>query len=134
MTAAAYDIQLEQGETFNPVWTWSWPGGGLFNFTGYTAHLQIRSTYYAGATLVDLHSNTGGIVLGGAGGTLQPVITAAASAALLSGQVPLSQILNGRSVYKLGAYDLKITDPSGGVSTLMGGNVWIAPQVTIGGA
>jgi hypothetical protein len=134
VAAAAYDIQLEQGETFSPVWTWNWPGAGPFNFTGYSAHMQIRSTFYAGATLVDLHSNTGGIILGGVLGTMQPIITASASAALLSGQVPLSQILNGRSVYQLGVYDVKITDPSGSVLTLMGGNVWIAPQVTVGGA
>lgn len=134
MAAAAYDIQLEQGETFNPVWTWNWPGGGLFNFTGYTAHMQIRSTYYASTTLVDLHSNTGGIILGGTAGTMQPILSASASAALISGPVALSQVLNGRSVYLLGAYDLKITDSGGNVTTLMGGNVWIAPQVTVGGA
>ena len=134
MAAAPYDIQLEQGETFNPVWTWSWPGAGLFNFTGYSAHMQIRSTYYAASAMVDLHSNTGGIVLGGAAGTMQPNLTAAASSALVSGPVALTKVINGRSVYLLGAYDIKITDPSGVVSTLMGGNVWIAPQVTVGGS
>jgi hypothetical protein len=134
MAAAPYDIQLEQGETFNPVWTWNWPGAGLFNFTGYSAHMQIRSTYYASTVLVDLHSSSGGIILGGAAGTTQPIITAAASAALISGPVALSQVLNGRSVYLLGAYDLKITDSGGNVSVLMGGNVWIAPQVTVGGS
>ena len=134
MTAAAYDIQLEQGETWNPVLALAWPGGGAFDLTGYQAHMQIRSTYYAGSTLLDLHSNTGGIVLGGAAGTLQPVMSAAQSAALTSGQVPLSQILNGRAVNKLGTYDIKLTDPSGNVSTIMGGTVWIAPQVTVGGS
>lgn len=133
MSAAPYDIQLEQGETWEPVWTWSWPGGQLFNFAGYSAHMQIRSTYYAGATLVDLHSNAGGIILGGAAGTLQPKMSAAQSAALTSGPIPLSRVMNGRQVALLGTYDIKITDPSGNVSTLMGGNVWIAPQVTVGG-
>jgi hypothetical protein len=133
MTAAAYDLQLEQGETWNPVLTLSWPGGGLFNLTGYSAHFQIRSTYYATAPLVDLHSDQGTIGLGGTGGTVALYVSAALSATLLSGPVPLSQVLNGRSVYKLGAYDLKLTDPSGNVSTIMGGNVWIAPQVTVGG-
>jgi hypothetical protein len=134
LAAAAYDIQLEQGETWQPVWTWGWPGSGPFNFTGYSAHMQVRSTYYAGATLLDLHSNTGGIVLGGVAGTMQPVMSAAQSAALTSGPIPLSRTMNGRKVALLGTYDIKITDPSGVVSTLMGGNVWIAPQVTVGGA
>lgn len=134
MTAAAYDIQLEQGETWSPVLALTWPGGGVFPLTGYSAHMQIRSTFYATATLLDLHSNTGGIVINGAAGTLQPVMTAAQSAALLSGQVPLSQILNGRAVYKLGTYDIKLTDAGGDVSVLMGGTVWIAPQVTVGGS
>lgn len=133
MTAAAYDIQLEQGETWKPTWTWTWPGGQPFNFAGYSAHMQIRSTYYAGAALVDLHSDAGGIVLGGTSGTMQAIISAAASSALMSGPVPLSRVINGRQVYLLGTYDIKITDPDGNVSTLMGGNVWIAPQVTVGG-
>jgi hypothetical protein len=135
VTAAAYDIQLEQGETWTPVWTLNWPGNGTaFNLTGYTAHMQIRSSYSAGTTLLDLHSNTGGIVLGGVAGTLQPMITAALSAGLLSGPVPVSRILNGRGVYQLGVYDVKITDPSGDVSVIIGGTVWITPQVTVGGA
>ncbi len=133
MTAAAYDLQLEQGESWSPVWTLTWPGGGIYSLVGYSAHMQFRSTFYAGATLLDLHSNTGGLILGGAAGTIQPVVTAAQSAALLSGQVPLSNIVNGRSVYKLGTYDLKITDGAGNVYTIMGGTVWIAPQVTVGG-
>ena len=65
---------------------------------------------------------------------MEIVMTAAQSAALLSGQVPVTRVLNGRSVYLLGTYDVKITDPSGNVSTLIGGNVWIAPQVTVGGS
>jgi hypothetical protein len=134
VTAAAYDIQLEQGETWNPVWTLTVAGGVPLNLTGYQAHLQIRSTYYSTAVLVDLHSSTGGLKLGGAAGTVQPYLPATTSAALLSGQVPLSQTLNGRAVYKLGAYDLKLTDQSGNVTTIMGGNAWIAPQVTVGGA
>lgn len=134
MTAAAYDIQLEQGEDWSPVWTLTLANGATFNLTGYSAHLQIRSTFYAVTTLADLHSSSGGLILGGAAGTIQPVLTAAASAALSSGQVALPVILNGRSVFKLGAYDLKITDPSGKVSTIMGGNVWLAPQVTVGGS
>lgn len=135
MTAAAYDIQLEQGETWTPVWTLNWPGSStVFNLTGYTAHMQIRSSYAAGTPLLDLHSSTGGIVLGGTAGTLQPIITAALSAGLLSGPAPVSRVLNGRGVYQLGVYDVKITDPVGDVSVIIGGTVWITPQVTVGGA
>ncbi len=134
MTAAAYDLQIEQGETYTPVWTLSWPGGaGPFDLAGYSAHMQIRSTFYATSTLLDLHSNTGGIVLGGAAGTLQPVMTSAQTAALSSGPVPISRTINGRGSTLLGAYDLKLTDPSGNVSVIMGGNVWLVPQVTVGG-
>lgn len=133
MTAAAYDIQLEQGEDWSPVWSLNLSGGGAFNLTGYSAHLQIRTTFYATTTLVDLHSSSGGILLGGAAGTVQPVLTAAASAALTSGQVALPNLLNGRPVFKLGTYDLKLTDASGKVSTVMGGNVWMTPQTTVGG-
>jgi hypothetical protein len=133
MTAAAYDIQLEQGEDWKPVWSLL-SGGQPYNLTGFSAHMQIRSTFYAGTALVDLHSNTGGIVLGGTAGTVQPILTAAASAALSSGQVALPYVLNGRAVFKLGTYDLKITDGGGQVTTLVGGNVWMSPQVTVGGS
>lgn len=134
MTAAVFDIQLEQGETWDPVWTMTWPGAGPFNLTGYQAHMQFRSTYYASAILANFDSNAGTLVLGGVNGTLQPILPAATSATLISGQVPLTQVLNGRSVTQLGVYDLKLTDPSGNVTTIMAGNVWMAPQATVGGA
>ena len=134
MTAAAYDIQLEQGEDWSPVWTMTWSNGAPFNLTGYSAHLQIRTTFYAATPLLDLHSSNGGLILGGSAGTVQPVMSAAQSAALSSGQVALPLILNGRQVFKLGVYDLKVTDTGGKVSTLMGGNVYLAPQVTVGGS
>lgn len=133
MTAAAYDIQLEQGETWDPVWTLSLSPGTAFNLTGYTAHMQVRSTPSAPTALLDLHSNAGGIVLGGAAGTMQPIVSATQSAALLSGPVAASQVLNGRPVYQLGVFDVKIEDASGNVSVIIGGNVWITPQVTAGG-
>lgn len=132
MTAAAFDIQLEQGEDWQPVW--SLLSGGLpFNLTGYSAHLQMRQTFYAASAFVDLHSNTGGILLGGTLGTVQPILPSSVSATLSSGQVALPYVLNGRSVFKLGTYDLKLTDTGGKVSTVMGGNVWMAPMVTVGG-
>jgi hypothetical protein len=133
VTAAAYDIQLEQGETWNPVWTLTVAGGLPMNLVGYSAHLQVRTAYYSTAVLVDLHSNTGGLILGGAGGTVQPNLPASVSAGLLAGQVALSQTIKGRQVYKLGVYDLKLTDPGGAITTVMGGNVWIAPAITVGG-
>jgi hypothetical protein len=133
MTAAAYDLQLEQGETWNPTLALTWPGGGAFNLTGYQAHLQIRSSYSASSVLADFDTHVGGIVLYGATGQIGIYMSPNQSAQLLSGPVPLSQVINGRPVYKLGVYDLKLTDPSGNVSTIMGGNVWIAPQATVGG-
>jgi hypothetical protein len=134
VTAAAYDLQIEQGETWEPVWSLTWSGTqSAFNLTGYSAHLSIRSTYSAATPILDLHSDTGGILLGGTAGTIQPLITSALSASLLSGPVPTTRMLNERPVYLLGVYDLKIIDPSGNVSVVMGGNVWITPQVTIGG-
>lgn len=135
MTAAVYDIQIEQGETFAPVWEMLWPGTlQPFNFSGYSAHMQIRSSYYATGILADLHSNQGTIILGGVAGTLQPVLSASATAALSSGPVPISRTINGRPSYQLGQYDIKITDPNGNVSVIMGGNVWLVPQVTVGGS
>lgn len=134
MTAAAYDIQLEQGEDWQPTWQLNYSNGAPLNLAGYSAHMQFRSTFYALSVLANFESSAGTLVMGGALGTIQPILTAAASAALNSGQIALPIILNGRPVFKLGTYDLKITDPSGLVHTLMGGNVWMAPQVTVGGS
>jgi hypothetical protein len=133
VTAAAYDIQLEQGETWQPVWSLTL-GGAPFPLTNWQAHLQMRSIYYSPTPLVDLHSSSGGIILGGAAGTVQPILAASASAELISGPVVISRMMNKRPVAQLGSYDLKLTDPSGNVYTFMGGNVWITPQTTVGGS
>ena len=135
MSAAAYDIVLEQGEDWAPIWTLNYSGtGSPIDLTGFSAHLQMRSTFYATSILAEFKSSNGSIVLGGAAGTVQPIMSAAQSTALSSGQVALTNTINGRQVFKLGTYDLKITDAGGKVSTVMGGNVWMAPQVTVGGS
>ena len=52
------------------------------DLTGYTARMQIRETKDASATIVSLTSAGGGISLGGAAGTVTPIISAADTALL----------------------------------------------------
>lgn len=107
------DLVIQQGATFNPVWTWKIDGTAV-NLTGYTARLTVRDTY-GGTALVTLTSGAGTIVLGGAAGTIQPVMSATVTGAL--------------SAPATGVYDLELVSGSV-VRRLLEGRVSVTPEVT----
>lgn len=134
MSGAAYDLKIEQGDDWSPIWTLRYRGSQTpFNLTGYTAKMQIRSTYYASAKLVDLVSPAG-IILGGVLGTVQPVISDTQTMSLIPSGAPspspVWQKINGRAYTQIGVYDLKITSAGGVTMTVAGGRVLISPDVT----
>lgn len=114
MTAGIYDIVIEKGATWNPVITWKDSAGAAINLTGYSARLQIREKVTSSSALVSLTSSSG-ITLGGAAGTITPLISSTDTAALS---------------FTTGVYDLELISGSGVVYRVLQGKVTVSPEVT----
>lgn len=114
MTAGIYDIVIEKGATWNPVFTWKDSAGTAVNLTGYSARLQIREKVTSSSALVSLTSASG-ITLGGTAGTISPLISASDTAALS---------------FTTGVYDLELVSGGGIVYRLLQGKVTVSPEVT----
>jgi hypothetical protein len=112
----AWDLNLNQGADYATVFTWTSGSTGLLvDLTGWSAHLQIRDGW-TGPVILDLSSTSGGIILGGAAGTITVAITNVQTAALNFGTA---------------GWDLKMTNPSGQITRLLQGLVFLAPEVTV---
>ena len=119
--ASKLNMTIEQGATFNPVFTYydnSVIPAVVIDVTGFTARLQIRSTLETVTTLLDLTTENAGIILGGVAGTIQLVILPAATTAM----VPTD--------YEEAVYDLEIISGSGIVTRIMKGAIILSTEVT----
>lgn len=114
MPAGIYDTVLEQGATFTRQLTWKDSAGGPVNLTGYTAKMQLRPSASSSVVLLEL-TETSGITLGGAAGTIIIKITDEQTDTLAPGKVK---------------YDLKLTSPAGDDTRLLEGSLKITPAVT----
>lgn len=118
MTAAVFDITIEQGATFEFPVTWATDAAPPvpIDLTGYTARMQVRHKYNSTDKLLDLTTENGGITLGGALGTILILATASQTAA-----VPAPKDC---------VYDLELVAASGKVTRLLQGVAVISPEVT----
>lgn len=114
MAAGLYDITIEQGATFQMSLTWKDSTGAPVNITGYTARMQVRGNYESEDTLVSLTSSGGGIVLGGALGTIAITISAS-----------VTQLLQLEEA----VYDLELVSAST-VTRLLQGKAVVSREVT----
>lgn len=85
------------------------------NLTGFTAQMQIRANVDSPTVLVSLTTSNGGIVLGGAAGTIALLISATATAAF---------------TWSDAVYSLQITSSGGIVTSLLQGAVTIVTDAT----
>jgi hypothetical protein len=108
-----YNIVAEQGATFHLNFTVQ-TDGVVWNFTGYTARMQVRQSTSAATTLLNLSSPTA-ITMNSVG-----VVTVTVSATTMS-TVPA-----GRWVY-----DIEFTSPGNEVTRLLEGRFIVSPEVTI---
>lgn len=115
MTAGVYDITIEQGATFRLNLEWVDSNSDPVDLTGYTARMQVRRRYASTEAALNLTTENGGIVLGGAAGTI--LIEAAAGA-------------TDDIDFKIGVYDLELEAADGFVTRLLQGAVTISPEVT----
>ena len=110
-----FDIEINQGATYELTVTWKDSTGAAINLTGYSARMQVRETYSSASTIVSL-TNGSGITLGGAAGTIAILISATTTAALTA---PFS-----------GVYDLELVSAGGVVTRLLQGAATVTPEVT----
>jgi len=110
----SYNLTINQGETFSKTFTYK-SGGNAVDLSTHTARMQVRTSFDASSTLVNLTSGGGDITLA-SNGVITVTISTSATAALAA---PNS-----------GVYDLEIIASDGVVTRLLQGNVTVTPEVT----
>ena len=80
MAAGRHDFTVRQGETFTRAITYKNPDGTPVNLSGYTARMAVRKREGQGVLA------SPSITLGGASGTITPVIAASVTAAMPPGE------------------------------------------------
>jgi len=115
MAAGSLDITIEQGATWNLVLTWKISGTPV-NLTSYIARLQVRVDVDDTETVLSMTTDAGGgIVLGGALGTITLSRSATQTAAVASGEY---------------VYDLELQSSGGEVTRLVQGSFTVSAEVT----
>lgn len=115
MTAAQHDIAIEQGATFRLNLVWKDSNDVPVDLTGYIARMQVRGSFSDANIQLNLTTENGAIVLGGAAGTI--AVTAAAT---FTDDIKI----------RAGVYDLELQASDGTVTRLVQGKVKISPEVT----
>ena len=108
-------LTILQGATFRRRWTWK-PGGVPMDFTGCTARLQVRAEIESVDVLLELTTENGGIVLGGAAGTIDLWVGATETTTF---------------TWDSGVWALEIQYPTGAdyVDRLIEGSIVVSPEV-----
>ena len=123
MLAGIYNITCQQGATFARTIVLKYPDPAspaidptylLWDFTGYTARMQVRRMVDSSTILISLTTENGRITLGGPTGVIELNISAADTSTLSNS----------------GVYDLEIVSPTGFVSRVLQGNFALSQEVT----
>jgi hypothetical protein len=117
LTPGKYNLLVLQGAKLDLTLTWTDDDNLPINLTGYTARLYIRRHVGATAILVEMTTENGRIVLGGAAGTIRLVLLATATDDM---------------TWTHGVYDLELI-PAGGegeVIRLLEGAAYLSKEVT----
>lgn len=106
MPAAVYDIEIEQGASFDYTLTWYDENRSIKNLTGYTARMKLRQGKAQNPTealsLVSPVASGTGITLGGVLGTIQIQIAASITADLEPALYSYDlELVNGTTVVRL---------------------------------
>jgi hypothetical protein len=130
MSAGQIDMVMEQGADWTPLLSLENDDGTPVNLLGYTAHLQVRSTFSAATVLLDLTSQASQILLGADAGTILFAVPASTASLLVPDTTQLRRVVQERDCYSWGVYDLHLVSPSGIVIALLAGDMCLAPAVT----
>ena len=113
--AEVYDLEIDQGATFQRRITWKDGNDNPVNLEGYTARMQIRKTIRSSEVIVEATTENGFITLGGAAGTIEISIPA-----------DVTKTFD----FKRGVYDLELESAGGFVTRLLQGCVYVSAEVT----
>ena len=113
MDTGKYNIKARQGSTFNFNFTIS-TDGTVWNLTGYSAAMQVRSSASSSKKVLSFSSSSG-ITLGGSAGTVAVTAPAATMAAITANSY---------------VYDFELTYPNGTVVALLEGKFIVSAEVT----
>lgn len=115
------EITIYQGATFRHSFTWkSGPtevSALPVDLTGCVARAQVRETHGSAVAIATLTTENGGVILGGATGTITLYLSAATTTAFPTPAKPVR-------------WDLEIVWPDGDVVRLLEGQARISPEVT----
>lgn len=116
MAAGTVNLVLEQGTTFKHTFYWRDADGVTpIDLTGYTARMQIRSSYDATSFLLELTTENGRISITPSTGRIDLTVTAADTASV---------------TWDRGVYDLELIDGFEEVTRLVQGRVNVSKEVT----
>lgn len=114
MIAGDYNINIQQGATFERVLTVTESDGSILDLTGYTARMQIRPEVDSEVVYANLTTENGLIVVDSVAGTISLTINASTTSAMT----------------REGVYDLEIISSGGKIYKLLKGIVRIDHEVT----
>lgn len=119
MTAAKFDLSLEQGATKRFTIRWG-TGSPLlpYDLAGCTAEMMIRATLTTSPAALVVDSTVGGGITMQPGGELGRI------------DVKLSDEETDALTFAKGVYDLEVTWPDGDVARVVQGLVTVSPSVT----
>lgn len=115
MTAAIYNLEIEQGVSFKESFVLRDSDNQLMDLTGYTARMQIRPYVSSELVLIDATSENAMIVISPTLGKVEIQLTPAQTELL---------------TFTKSVYDMELVSPSSEVIRLVQGVVLVSPQVT----
>lgn len=101
MAAVTYDFLIEQGATKTLRFIWKDSEGVPVDLTSYTARMQLRRTVSSDTVVAELTTENGGIVLGGADGTVDVEFSAALTEQIEKNCVYDIELVRGQIVTRL---------------------------------
>jgi hypothetical protein len=111
-----HNLTIYQGATLRDTVTWkAGDPAAPVDLAGCTARAQFRKAVGSSEVLATLTTENGGVILGGAAGTIQLHMSAVDTAAL---------------TWRQAVYDLEITLSNGDVRRFMQGDAVVDPEVT----
>jgi hypothetical protein len=123
MSAAVYDIIIEQGATFNRTLTLKDSTGAAIDITGWVMRSMIRSNQSSSTPIIQFTCAILNQITYPGMATFS--LTAAQTASIQTPRVSTIELQNG--VFR---YDVEIQRPDGFVIRLLQGKVSVVPEIT----
>lgn len=125
MLSNKYDIQMQQGSTYELLLNVKDSAGANKDLSNHSAVMQIRSTYQSSTVTESLSTGTGEIEIYTSNSIVHVLLSAERTAGI---KVDMSS--NKIPPYSKYVYDLELTDGDGKVSKLIYGEVVVYGEVT----